>query len=175
MPGLHQLHPNASATRKRRRVGRGDGSNRGSYSGRGSKGQLQTGKVPFLFEGGQLPLVKRLPHMRGFNNIFRVSYTPVNVASLNVFEDGDQITPEVLYEKRLVRKPGSLVKLLGDGEIDKRLVISVHAFSDSARQKIEAAGGEISALAASDDSAAETDDHPGDEGDAPSPESEVAG
>ncbi len=158
MPGLHQLRGNSSAVSKRRRVGRGDGSNRGSFSGRGSKGQLQTGKVPFLFEGGQLPLVKRLPHMRGFNNKFRVSYTPVNVAALNVFEDGDNVTPNVLYEKRLVRKPGSRVKLLGNGEIEKRLIISVHAFSDSARRKIEAAGGEVSILDASESPAMESAD-----------------
>ena len=146
MPGLHQLKPAHGSRRKRKRVGRGDGSNRGSYSGRGSKGQLQTGKVPFLFEGGQLRLVKRLPFMRGFTNHFRIEYTAVNVGSLNDFDDGAQIGVEELVAMRLVRNSKSYVKLLGDGEIDKPLHITVHACSKQARGKVEAAGGSVNVL-----------------------------
>ncbi len=149
MPGLHELKPVPGSRRKRKRVGRGDGSNRGSYSGRGSKGQLQTGKVPFLFEGGQLRLVKRLPFMRGFTNNFRVEYTPVNVGSLNLFDDGAQITPGDLVNTRLVRHSGALVKLLGDGEIEKSIHVTVHKCSANARAKIEAAGGSVTLLDAS--------------------------
>ena len=150
MPGLHQLKPAEASRRKRKRVGRGDGSGNGSYSGRGSKGQLQTGKVPFLFEGGQNRLVKRLPFMRGFNNLFRVEHSPVNVASLNQFDDGAQIGPEELVATRLVRQPEATVKLLGDGEIEKSVHISVHACSASARAKVEAAGGSVTILGAAE-------------------------
>ncbi len=150
MPGLHQLKPAAGSRRKRKRVGRGDGSNRGSYSGRGSKGQLQTGKVPFLFEGGQLRLVKRLPFMRGFTNNFRVDYTPVNVGSLNAFDDGAQIGPDELVAARLVRHADARIKFLGDGEIEKSIHVSVHACSASARAKVEAAGGSVTVLDAAD-------------------------
>ena len=146
MPGLHQLKPAAGSRRKRKRVGRGDGSNRGSYSGRGSKGQLQTGKVPFHFEGGQLRLVKRLPFMRGFTNNFRIDYTPVNVSSLNMFDDGAQIGIDELIAARLVRHPDARVKLLGDGEIEKNIHVSVHACSASARAKVDAAGGSVTLL-----------------------------
>ena len=157
MPGLHELKPAEGSRRKRKRVGRGDGSGNGSYSGRGSKGQLQTGKVPFLFEGGQNRLVKRLPFMRGFTNIFRVEHSPVNVASLNLFDDGSQIGPEELVATRLVRNPRSTVKLLGDGEIEKSVHVSVHACSASARSKVEAAGGSVTILGA-DEATSETSD-----------------
>ena len=155
MPGLHQLKPADRSRRKRKRVGRGDGSGSGSYSGRGSKGQLQTGKVPFLFEGGQLRLVKRLPFMRGFTNKFRVEYSPVNVASLNMFENGSQIGPDELVANRIVRNTGVNIKLLGDGEIGGSVHVTVHACSASARAKIEAAGGSITLIggaSASEDS-----------------------
>ena len=148
MPGLHQLKPAAGSKKKRKRVGRGDGSGHGSYSGRGSKGQLQTGKVPFLFEGGQNRLVKRLPFMRGFNNKFRVEYSPVNVANLNAFDDGAQIGPAELVASRIVRNSDSNIKLLGDGEIEKSVHITVHACSSSARAKIDAAGGSVTIIGA---------------------------
>ena len=146
MPGLHQLKPAAGSRRKRKRIGRGDGSNRGSYSGRGSKGQLQTGKVPFLFEGGQNRLVKRLPFMRGFTNNFRVDYTPVNVDSLDMFDNDAQIGTDELVATRLVRHADARIKLLGDGEIEKSIHVSVHACSASARAKVEAAGGSVTVL-----------------------------
>lgn len=143
MTPLHQLKPAPGSHQRRKRVGRGDGSNRGSYSGRGSKGQQQTGKVPFLFEGGQLRIVKRLPHMRGFTNRFRVEYSAVNVGSLNSFEDGSTVTIEDLYATRLVRRRGSLVKLLAGGELEKKIDVTVHACSASALAKVEAAGGTV--------------------------------
>ena len=96
MSSLHQLKPSKNSKKNRKRVGRGDGSGNGTYSGRGSKGQKQRGSVPFLFEGGQLPLIKRLPHMRGFTNIFRVESTPVNVQVLERFESGSDVTVENL-------------------------------------------------------------------------------
>lgn len=151
MPGLHQLKPAAGSRRKRKRIGRGDGSNRGSYSGRGNKGQLQHGKVPHMFEGGQLRLVKRLPFMRGFTNNFRIEYTPVNVGSLGIFDDDATVGPQELVDARLVRKSDNYVKLLGDGEMDKTVHVTVHACSASARAKVEAAGGSVTVLGVPDD------------------------
>ena len=166
MSPLHNLKPAPGSRRQRRRVGRGDGSNRGSYSGRGSKGQKQTGKVPFLFEGGQLRIVKRLPHMRGFTNRFRTEHSPINVESLNAFEDGSTITVDDLYASRLVRRRGSLIKLLGDGDINTQVNIQVHACSDSARAKVEAAGGTVSIIGAPTENSAEAaDTSPSDESD----------
>ena len=151
MPGLHQLKPATGSRRKRKRIGRGDGSNRGSYSGRGNKGQLQHGKVPHMFEGGQLRLVKRLPFMRGFTNNFRIEYTPVNVGSLGIFDDDATVGPQELVDVRLVRKSDNYVKLLGDGEMDKTVHVTVHACSASARAKVEAAGGSVTVLGVPDD------------------------
>jgi len=144
MPGLHQLKPSKNSRKPRKRVGRGNGSGTGTYSGRGSNGQKQTGHVPFLFEGGQLPLIKRLPHMRGFTNIFRVETAPVNLSTLD--ELGSKVTPESLYEARIVRKRKIRVKILGNGELTKKLNITAHAFSESARKKIEAAGGTVTVI-----------------------------
>ena len=148
MPGLHELKPAPGSRRPRRRVGRGNGSGRGNYSGRGSKGQKQHGKVPPLFEGGQLPLVKRLPYMRGFHNRFRTEYVGVNVGRLAVFAPDDEVTPGKLLEQRLVRRSRDLVKILGGGEVNAPLNVSAHAFSKSARDKIEAAGGTVTVLQA---------------------------
>ncbi|MDP6960261.1 MAG: 50S ribosomal protein L15, partial [Dehalococcoidia bacterium] len=120
---------------------RGDGSGNGTYSGRGSKGQKQRGSVPFLFEGGQLPLIKRLPHMRGFTNIFRVESTPVNVQVLERFESGSDVTVENLVAVGIVRKKNTNIKILGNGKLTKKLNVTAHAFSKTAQQKIEDAGG----------------------------------
>jgi len=141
MPGLHQLKPSKNSTKNRKRVGRGNGSGTGTFSGRGSKGQKQRGSVPFLFEGGQLPLIKRLPHMRGFTNIFRVENTPVNLSMLEEFATGSDVTIDKLTEAGVVRKKNARVKILGEGELTKKLNVSAHAFSKSAKEKIEAAGG----------------------------------
>ena len=146
MPGLHELKPADGASRKRKRVGRGDAS-KGNYSGKGSKGQGQHGKVPYLFEGGQLPLIKRLPYMRGFRNRNRIEYIPVSLKKLDaVFEDGADVTFEALLEKRVIRRKQDVVKVLGDGDLSKKLNISAHAFSQSAREKIEKAGGAVTVI-----------------------------
>ncbi|MCH8114079.1 MAG: 50S ribosomal protein L15 [Chloroflexi bacterium] len=146
MPGLHQLKPSKNSRKPRKRVGRGNGSGTGTYSGRGSKGQKQTGHVPFLFEGGQLPLIKRLPHMRGFTNIFRVDTAPVNLSTLDELRAGSQVTPQSLFEARIIRKKKIRVKILGTGELTRKLNVTAHAFSKSARKKIEAAGGTVTVI-----------------------------
>jgi len=155
MPGLHQLKPAKNSKKNRKRIGRGNASGTGTYSGRGLKGQKQRGSVPFLFEGGQLPLIKRLPHMRGFNNIFRVESTPVNLGSLEGFRAGSNIDPEKLFEAGLINKKSDRVKILGDGEFSKKLNVTAHAFSKSAKEKIEAAGGSVTVLGAGTEEAAE--------------------
>ncbi len=146
MPGLHILKPAAGSRKDRRRRGRGDAANQGSYSGRGGKGQRKRGSVRLQFEGGQLPLVKRLPYMRGFFNHFRVAYTAVNLESLNDFPADIEITPDTLRAAGLVAKWDDRVKLLGDGEVSRAFKITVHAASKSARQKVEAAGGSVTVL-----------------------------
>lgn len=146
MPGLHQLKPAKNSRKNRKRVGRGNGSGTGTYSGRGSKGQKQHGSVPFLFEGGQLPLIKRLPHMRGFTNIFRVETAPVNLSTLEGLRAGSKVTPESLVEARIIRKKNVRIKILGNGELTKKLNVTAHAFSKSAREKIEAAGGTVTVV-----------------------------
>ena len=146
MPGLHEIRPPAGSRKDRRRRGRGDAANQGSYSGRGGKGQRKRGSVRLQFEGGQLPLVKRLPYMRGFFNHFRVSYTAVNLDSLADFPAGVDITPDTLRAAGLVAKWDDRVKLLGDGDVSQAFKITVHAASKSARQKVEAAGGSVTVL-----------------------------
>jgi len=139
--GLQDLRPAFGATRDRKRVGRGPGSGHGKTAGRGEKGQKsRTGyRHQRGFEGGQMPLHRRVPK-RGFTNIFRIEYDVVNLADLDRFESGAKVTPELLASHRLAhgRRP---VKILGDGEIGKPLEISAHKFSASAQAKIEAAGG----------------------------------
>ncbi len=151
MPGLHELKPAPGSKKRRTRVGRGRGSGRGGYSGRGIKGQKAKENLNPTFEGGQLPLVKKLPFMRGFVNLFRVEYSPVNVGSLEVFDDGTEVTPDLLVERRLVRRKRDLVKVLGGGELSRALTVSAHAFSKSARSKIEEAGGSANLLSGKQD------------------------
>ncbi len=141
--GLHDLKPAPGSVRPRRRVGRGDGSGRGTYSGRGSGGQKQQTSIKPFFEGGQLPLVKRLPYMRGFNNKWRTEYVPVNVSRLGVFEDNAEVGPAELSSSGIITKSGVKIKILGEGEISTPLKVSAHGFSKSARTKIEAAGGSV--------------------------------
>ncbi len=141
--GLHDLKPAPGSTRPRRRVGRGDGSGRGTYSTRGSGGQKQQTSIKPFFEGGQLPLVKRLPYMRGFNNKWRVEYVPVNVSRLDIFEADAEIGPDELATAGIITKPGEKIKILGDGELSTSLKVSAHGFSKSAQTKIEAAGGSV--------------------------------
>jgi large subunit ribosomal protein L15 len=140
---LHDLHPAPGAKKTRKRVGRGPGSGNGKTAGRGHKGQKSRSGYSrrYGFEGGQMPLVRRIPK-RGFCNIFRVEYQVVNLRDLErVFADGDTVNQETLVEKGLVRGGKRLVKVLGDGEISKNLKVQVHKFSASARAGIEKAGG----------------------------------
>jgi large subunit ribosomal protein L15 len=148
---LHDLRSPEGARKARKRVGRGSGSGQGTYAGRGRKGQgARSGGVkgPY-FEGGQLPLVRRLPHKRGFVNIFRIEYVEVNLDRLaEIFAAGDEVTPDTLVAVGVIKNTEMPVKVLGRGELDKPLTIHAHRFSASARAKIEAAGGRAEELAA---------------------------
>jgi large subunit ribosomal protein L15 len=137
---LHELSPAKGSRGRRKRVGRGPGSGLGKTAGRGHKGQKSRSGATRRpgFEGGQMPLVRRVPK-RGFTNIFRKEYTYVNVARLAVLE-AQEITPELLVERGVVRS-GMPVKVLGSGEVEQALTVTAHKFSASARRKIEAAGG----------------------------------
>ncbi len=141
----HELKPPKGARKSRKRVGRGDGSGYGSYSGKGMKGQKARsgGGVRPSFEGGQLPLSKKLPMIRGFTNIFRIKYSVVNVDRLAVFPSESEVTPKALSEAGILRSLKYPVKILGRGELNVPLVVSAHKFSTSARQQIEAAGGSV--------------------------------
>lgn len=143
--GQHELSPAPGAKRSRKRVGRGDGSGHGTYSGRGCKGQKSRSgnKVRPGFEGGQLPLIKRLPRKRGFTNIFRTEYNVVNVGQLGIFDSGSEVTPQRLLEAGLISSLRYPVKILADGELDAPLVIKANKFSAAAKAKIEAVGGEV--------------------------------
>ena len=138
---LSDLRPPQGAKKKRKRVGRGPGSGNGVTAGRGEKGQKSRSGYSRKrgFEGGQMPLVRRVPK-RGFHNLFRVEYETVNVSRLAELE-GDEFTPESLLASRVVRKAKVPVKILGDGEISRKVTVSAHKFSRSAKEKIEAAGG----------------------------------
>ena len=144
----HELAPPKGAKHKRQRVCRGDASGRGSYSTRGMKGQKARsgGGVRRGFEGGQLPLVKRMPHLRGFTNIFRIPYSVVNVELLEGFESGSAVGPNELKLTGLIRNNSKRVKILGEGDITKPLTVTAHSFSKSARSKIEQAGGQVTEL-----------------------------
>lgn len=140
---MNNLTPPKGANRKRKRVGRGNGSGHGTYCGRGCKGQKSRagGGVRVGFEGGQLPLIKRLPRKRGFVNIFRTDYEIVNVGKLSVFASDSDITPLELFKAGLVKSAKQPIKILGDGEIDRPLVVKANKFSVAAINKIVAAGG----------------------------------
>ena len=141
----HLLRSPKGARKNRKRLGRGDSSGNGSFSGRGMKGQKSRsgGGVRLNFEGGQLPITKRLPHLRGFTNIFRIEYAYVNVDRLGRFPAETEITPEMLVKAGYVKNLRKPIKVLGRGEIDVALTVEAHAFTKSAREKIEAAGGSI--------------------------------
>ena len=144
----HELKPAPGSRKSRRRVGRGNGSGRGTYSGRGMKGQKSRsgGGVRPGFEGGQLALIKRLPHKRGFKNLFRIEYEPINLVRLNDFASGSEVTPETLRERGIIRSLRKPVAILAVGELTQPLTIRAHRFSQAAREKIEAAGGTIEEL-----------------------------
>lgn len=141
---LHHLRPAEGAKKERTRVGRGRAGARGKTAGRGTKGTGARGKLRPGFEGGQMPLIRRVPKLKGFNNPNRVEYAPVNVEILGKYFDGE-VTPEALYRHGLARK-GAKVKVLARGDLDKKLTVKAHAFSKAAREKIEAAGGTVEVL-----------------------------
>ena len=147
--GLNNLRPAEGSTHKKKRVGRGPGSGLGKTAGRGNKGQKSrsgySGKVGF--EGGQMPLQRRLPK-RGFTNIFKKQWVEISLASLEQhFSAGEEITPEVLHVRGLIKKARHDVVVLGNGEVSKAFRVSAHRFTKSARQKIEQAGGSVVEIA----------------------------
>ncbi len=144
---LHDLKPAVGATTAPKRLGRGTGSGLGKTSGKGHKGAKARsggGKRPG-FEGGQMPLTMRLPK-RGFTNIFRKEYVAVNIDRLEMFEDGAVVTPVTLIEYGIIKNVQDGVKILGNGEITKKLTVQANKFSESAKQKIEAAGGKAEVI-----------------------------
>ncbi len=144
---INELKPAPGSKKKRKRVGRGAGSGMGKTSTRGQDGQKSRsgGGVRPGFEGGQMPLSRRLPK-RGFKNIFAKTYSIVNVGDLNKFDDGTQITAELLLKERLIRKANDGLKVLGNGEITKKLNVKASKFTKTAEQKISAAGGAIEVI-----------------------------
>ena len=144
---LQEIKPVEGARHYKKRVGRGTGSGMGKTATRGHKGQnaRSGGGVRPGFEGGQTPLFKRLPK-RGFTNINRIEYTVINLDALNRFENGTEVTPELLIEVGLVRKELDGVKILGKGNLEKQLTVKAHKFSESAVKAIEAAGGSIEVI-----------------------------
>ncbi|MBM3683465.1 MAG: 50S ribosomal protein L15 [Actinobacteria bacterium] len=141
---LHDLQPPEGSNRRRKRVGRGIAGKGGKTAGRGTKGQKARRQIPIGFEGGQMPLQRRIPKLRGFTNPFRVEYQAINLDVLSDAELTD-VTPEALLAKGLVGK-GALVKVLGRGELNRSVNVSAHAFSRSAREAIEARGGRVEIL-----------------------------
>ena len=143
---LHDLQPNQGSNKKKTRVGRGISAGKGKTAGRGTKGAGARGRNARKgpgFEGGQLPLMRRLPFKRGFNNIFRIEYQEVSVEALNALEGVSEITPALLAEHGLVRDADKPVVVLGNGELTKKLSVTAHRFTKSAAAKIEAAGGSV--------------------------------
>ena len=141
---VHDLKPAPGSTRPRRRVGRGIAGKGGKTAGRGTKGQGARDNIKPGFEGGQLPLKQRIPKLKGFKNPFRVEYNVINLDTLEIF-DGDVVSPETLRSRGLVHKHG-LVKVLGRGELTRKVDVHAHAFSASARSAIESAGGRVTVL-----------------------------
>ena len=140
----HTLRSPRGAKKNRKRVGRGDSSGNGSYSGKGMKGQKSRsgGGVRPGFEGGQLPLIKRLPSLRGFNNIFKTNFTVINLGEIvEYFPEGGDVTPQILKEKGLIDNPALPLKILGNGDVGVPLNVVAQKFSASAKLKLEKAGG----------------------------------
>ena len=144
---LHELSPAPGSVRDVKRIGRGHGSGNGKTAGKGHKGQkARAGRgIRAGFEGGQMPLHRRIPK-RGFNNIFATPYTTINVAILNRFEDGAVVNDEALLNAGIINKAPYGVKVLGNGKLEKNLTVQVAAFSESAKAKIEAAGGKAEVI-----------------------------
>ncbi len=144
----HELRPPRGAKKNRKRIGRGNASGHGTYSGKGVKGQQSRSgyKTRPAFEGGQTPMVRRLPRRRGFTNPFRVDYQPVNLRDLAAFAAESEVTPESLQKAGVIRSIRQPVKVLGDGEVTAALTVKTHRVSAIARAKIEAAGGTVEEL-----------------------------
>lgn len=144
---LHELRPAEGAKKSPKRIGRGAGSGWGKTAGKGQKGQNSRsgGGVRPGFEGGQMPLYRRLPK-RGFTNIFAKEYTCINVDRLNIFEDGTEVTPELLREMGMAKKVNDGIKILGNGNIEKKLTVKANKISKAAAEKIEAAGGKVEVI-----------------------------
>jgi len=142
---INDLRPNKGKTKKRKRVGRGIAAGQGKTAGRGTKGQgaRSGGGKGQYFEGGQLPLVRRLPFKRGFTNINKIYYKPVNIGNLARFEAGTQVDPELLLSHGLIKKASDPIVILGNGNIKVAINVKAHRFSATARQKIEEAGGTV--------------------------------
>ncbi len=147
---LHDLGPAEGSKKSRKRVGRGIAAGQGKTAGRGTKGQNSRsgGGVRPYFEGGQLPLVRRLPHLRGFTNIWRVEFQPVNLARLVDFAADSEVSPETLASAGIIKKATDRVAILADGDIDRPLKVRAHRVSKNARSKIEAAGGAVEIIEA---------------------------
>ena len=144
---LHELHPAEGSTTAQKRLGRGSGSGLGKTSGKGHKGAKARsggGKRPG-FEGGQMPLYRRVPK-RGFNNVFGTEYAEVNVERLEAFENGETVNAQALLEKKIIRKELDGIKILGGGELTKKLTVQAAKFSASAKEKIEAVGGKAEVI-----------------------------
>lgn len=139
---LHELKPDKGSVTPRTRVGRGHAAGKGKTAGRGTKGQGSRGRMKAAyFEGGQLPLVRRLPFRRGFNNLFKIYYQEVNLGQLQGFDAGTVVTPELLKERNLIDKLDGPIVILGTGELTKKLTVQAHRFTKSATASIEGAGG----------------------------------
>jgi large subunit ribosomal protein L15 len=139
---LHHLSPARGSKKKRIRVGRGEGGRRGKTAGRGTKGLKARNSLRPGFEGGQTPLAMRLPKLPGFKNPNKEEFAIVNLAALEVFDAGAEVTPETLRERGMIRHKGR-VKVLAEGDLDRALIVKAHAFSASAKEKIEEAGGTV--------------------------------
>jgi large subunit ribosomal protein L15 len=143
-----ELHPAPGSKKTAKRFGRGYGSGHGGYAGRGCKGQKSrsSNSLPRGFEGGQIPLTKRLPRKRGFNNKFKVGYSVVALEKLNIFKSGSEVTPEKMFEAKLVKTLGKPIKILAGGKIEHPLTIIANKFSVTAKAQIEAVGGKTEEL-----------------------------
>lgn len=142
---LNELKPSEGSRKNRKRIGRGTSSGTGKTAGRGQKGQKARGKVRLGFEGGQMPLYRRIPK-RGFTNINRKEFAIINLDALNAFDEGAEVTPEALLKAGIIGKQLSGVKVLGNGEISKKLTVKANKFSETAVKAIEAAGGKTEVI-----------------------------
>ncbi|MFW6148364.1 MAG: 50S ribosomal protein L15 [Atribacterota bacterium] len=144
---LNDLKPNPGSTRTKKRVGRGNASGHGTTAGRGMNGQNSRSgaSISSYFEGGQMPLSRRVPK-RGFRNVFKKQYAIINLKDLNLFDNDEVITPEKLVTAGMIKKVRDGVKILSNGEITKRLTVKAHSFSQGAKNKIESAGGKVEVI-----------------------------